>query len=129
MSDAEQQSPVGFYIEDMLEFGEKVCPIQGWKRPFLPTAHLEATLLNILLIGEAARHIPHDVREAYLDIPWNAIIGANRVIHGYRQVDQAILWSIIQDAIPALIPQLQKLLEDVQKRNANPPIDRKGQPL
>ncbi len=120
MSDAEQQSPAwDFYIEDMLEFGEKVLSYTDGlnEATFLADGlTYEATLLNILLIGEAARHIPHDVREAYLDIPWNAIIGTrNRVIHGYRQVDQAILWSIIQDAIPALIPQLQKLLEDVQK--------------
>ena len=120
MSDAEQQSPAwDFYIEDMLEFGEKVLSYTDGlnEAAFLADSlTYEATLLNILLIGEAARHIPHDVREAYLDIPWNAIIGTrNRVIHGYRQVDQAILWSIIQDAIPALIPQLQKLLEDVQK--------------
>ena len=120
MSDAEQQSPAwDFYIEDMLEFGEKVLSYtDGLNEAAFLTDSLtyEATLLNILLIGEAARHIPHDVREAYLDIPWNAIIGTrNRVIHGYRQVDQAILWSIIQDAIPDLIPQLQKLLEDVQK--------------
>ena len=120
MSDAEQQSPAwDFYIEDMLEFGEKVLSYTDGlnEAAFLADSlTYEATLLNILLIGEAARHIPHDVREAYLDIPWNAIIGTrNRVIHGYRQVDQAILWSIIQDAIPDLIPQLQKLLEDVQK--------------
>ena len=120
MSDAEQQSPAwDFYIEDMLEFGEKVLSYTDGlnEAAFLADGlTYEATLLNILLIGEAARHIPHDVREAYLDIPWNAIIGTrNRVIHGYRQVDQAILWSIIQDAIPDLIPQLQKLLEDVQK--------------
>ena len=120
MSDAEQQSLAWhFYIEDMLEFGEKVLSYTDGlnEAAFLADGlTYEATLLNILLIGEAARDIPHDVREAYLDIPWNAIIGTrNRVIHGYRQVDQAILWSIIQDAIPALIPQLQKLLEDVQK--------------
>ena len=120
MSDAEQQSPAwDFYIEDMLEFGEKVLSYTDGlnEAAFLADSlTYEATLLNILLIGEAARHIPHDVREAYPDIPWNAIIGTrNRVVHGYRQVDQAILWSIIQDAIPALIPQLQKLLEDVQK--------------
>ena len=120
MSDAEQQSLAWhFYIEDMLEFGEKVLSYTDGlnEATFLADGlTYEATLLNILLIGEAARHIPDDVREAYPDIPWNAVIGTrNRVIHGYRQVDQAILWSIIQDAIPALIPQLQKLLEDVQK--------------
>ena len=109
MSDAEQQSPAwDFYIEDMLEFGEKVLSYTDGlnEATFLADGlTYEATLLNILLIGEAARHIPHDVREAYLDIPWNAVIGTrNRVVHGYRQVDQAILWSIIQDAIPASSP-------------------------
>ena len=76
----------------------------------------DATLRNIQLIGEAATHVPDDVRAAYPSIPWRAIIGSrNRLAHAYLHISDAVLWSIIQDAIPDLVPQLRKLLKDVQQ--------------
>ena len=76
----------------------------------------DATLRNIQLIGEAATHVPDDVRAAYPSIPWRAIIGSrNRLAHAYLHIGDAVLWSIIQDAIPDLVPQLRKLLKDVQQ--------------
>ena len=119
MSDTEGETRAWrFYIEDMLEFGEKVLSYTDGldEAAFIADGlTYDATLRNIQLIGEAATHIPTDVRKAYPDIPWGIIIGTrNRLVHGYRRVNQEVLWSIIQDDIPALLPQLQKLLEDVQ---------------
>ena len=34
----------------------------------------------------------------------------NRLIHGYNQVDFDILWNIIQQDLPGLILQLEKIL-------------------
>lgn len=76
----------------------------------------DATLRNIQLIGEAATHVPDDIREAYPSIPWRAMIGTrNRLAHSYLHISDAIIWSIIEDAIPGLAPQLRKLLEDVRR--------------
>ena len=121
MSDTEGETRAWrFYIEDMLEFGEKVLSYTDGldEAAFIADGlTYDATLRNIQLIGEAATHIPTDVRKAYPDIPWGIIIGTrNRLVHGYRRVNQEVLWSIIQDDIPTLIPQLQKLLEDVQQQ-------------
>jgi uncharacterized protein with HEPN domain len=33
----------------------------------------------------------------------------NQLIHGYLGIDDDILWSIVQDDIPALLPLLQSL--------------------
>jgi uncharacterized protein with HEPN domain len=61
----------------------------------------DATLRNLELIGEAATHIPPELRES---IPWRQIIATrNRLIHGYLGIDNDTLWSIIQDDIPSLI--------------------------
>ena len=55
----------------------------------------DATLRNLELIGEAATHVPHDVRQAHAQVPWRIIIATrNRLIHAYLGIDNDTLWSI-----------------------------------
>ena len=120
MSDSrEQERPWSFYVQDMLDFAEAVL---GYTSGLDMAAFVadrrtyDATLPNIQLIGEAATHVPDDVRDAYPSIPWHAIIGTrNRLAHSYLHISDAIIWSIIEDAIPDLAPQLRKLLEDIRR--------------
>ena len=114
-----QERPWSFYVQDMLDFAEAVL---GYTSRLDMAAFVadrrtyDATLRNIQLIGEAATHVPDDARTAYPSIPWRAMIGArNRLAHAYLHIGDAILWSIIQDAIPDLVPQLRKLLEDAEQ--------------
>ena len=80
MSDAPRESREWrFNIGDMLKFGETVLAYtEGLDQEAFvaDTRTYAATLRNIELIGEAATHIPADVREAHLAVPWHAIIGA-----------------------------------------------------
>ncbi|MFT4100106.1 MAG: DUF86 domain-containing protein [Burkholderiaceae bacterium] len=63
---------------------------------------------NLELIGEAATHVPDEVRTAHGEIPWRMIVATrNRLIHGYLGIDDDTLWSIIRDDVPALIRQLR----------------------
>ena len=72
----------------------------------------DATLRNIELIGEAATHVPAEVQDAHPSIPWHAIIGArNRLAHGYLYISDSVIWSIVEDAIPALLPELRDMLD------------------
>ena len=106
-----------FYVGDMIEFGEKVLSYtEGLdQRAFIADGlTYDATLRNIELIGEAATHIPDDVREAHPEIEWRSIVGArNRVAHGYMGLDDDVLWDIIQTDIPDLLPKLHRLLDSV----------------
>ena len=110
-----------FYIQDMLDFCEKVLSYtDGLDRDAFIADGLtyDATLRNIQLIGEAATYIPLEVRESYPDIPWRAIVGTrNRLAHSYLHISDSTIWSIIQDAIPNLLPQLQRLLEAAQQES------------
>ena len=74
MSDSEgQERPWSFYVQDMLDFAEAVL---GYTSRLDMDAFIadrrtyDATLRNIQLIGEAATHVPDDVRTAYPSIPW-----------------------------------------------------------
>ncbi len=103
-----------FYIRDMVEFAEKVLKYtSGFDQETLLADGLvyDAALHNIQLIGEAARHVPIDAREAHPEIPWHAIIGTrNRLAHAYLDISISVIWSIIEDAIPALLPHLRSLI-------------------
>ena len=115
MSDAEQGAREWrFYVQDMIEFSEKVLSYtEGLDQDAFIADGLtyDATLRNLELIGEAATHIPNGVREAYPDSPWHAIVGTrNRLAHSYLSISNDIIWTIIQDAIPKLLPELRTLL-------------------
>jgi len=102
-----------FYVHDMIECAEKVLAYtEGMDQPAFVGAGLnyDATLRNLELIGEAATHIPVEVRDANPQIAWRQVIATrNRLIHGYLGIDNDTLWSIIRGDIPALLAQLVAL--------------------
>lgn len=104
-----------FYIQDMIDFSEKVLAYtEGMDQEAFLADGLtyDATMRNLQLIGEAATHIPGEIREAHSEIPWHAIIGTrNRLAHSYLTISDSIIWGIIQEAVPDLLPALRSLLE------------------
>ena len=102
-----------FYLDDMAKFAERVISYsQGMSREDFESSSLnfDAIARNIELIGEAATHIPDEVRASNPAIPWRQIIATrNQLIHGYLGIDNDVLWSIVRDDIPLLIQQIQKL--------------------
>ena len=72
---------------------------------------LKAVAADLMIIGEAANHIPDEVQEAHGDVPW-ALMRAmrNRVVHVYFDVDPGILWDTVQTDLPNLIDPLKRLL-------------------
>ena len=80
---------------------------------------LNLSLVRLLeIVGEAAARVPTDEREKYPGIPWSEIVGLrNRLIHGYDQVNFDILWEIVQDDLPPLIDELEKIIGEDDLRN------------
>ncbi len=108
-----------FRIENMIEFCEQIMEFTAGMEEADFFSNLpvnKATLHNIALIGEAARHVPEDIRIDYADIPWVSMIGTrNRIIHNYLGIDDDRVWEIVREDIPALLPQLRVLLEEVER--------------
>lgn len=105
-----------FYIDDMIGFAEKVIDYtEGLDHKEFAKRGMvyDAVLRNLELIGEAATHIPPEVREANAEMPWRLIIATrNRLIHGYLGIDDETLWSIVTGDVVKLIPQLASLRDD-----------------
>jgi uncharacterized protein with HEPN domain len=100
-----------FYVDDMIAFAEKVLAYTaGLDQPAFVANTLvyDATLRNLELIGEAATHVPDDVRHAHPQVPWRLIVATrNRLIHAYLGIDNDTLWSIVVTDVPALLPTLR----------------------
>lgn len=73
---------------------------------------VDAVILNLAIVGEAARHIPSEIEAAWPGVPWQEMRGIRNVlIHGYFGIDLAIVWQTVTHDLPPLIPILTELLE------------------
>lgn len=104
-----------FYISDMVGFAEKVVLYTDGldQEKFVASGlNYDATVHNLILLGEAATHVPDKVRTFAKEIDWKQIVGTrNRLIHGYLGINDDIVWDIIRNEIPVLITQLEALLK------------------
>ena len=106
------------YIRDMIRFGERAMSyVEGMdQEDFLADGRTyDAVLRNIELIGEAATHIPSEVRDTQPAIEWRSIVGArNQVAHGYLGIDTDVVWDIVNNDIFELLGRLRGLLESAE---------------
>ena len=102
-------------VQDMIRFCESISGhTNGIDKPTLVDSPLiyEATLWNIVLLGEAASHVPAAVRDIHPEIPWGVIVAArNRIVHRYWRIDSDIVWDIVHNNVPELLPRLRRLLD------------------
>lgn len=102
-----------YYLDDMIGFAERVLSYTtGFDQTNFAADQrtYDATLRNLELIGEAATRIPEVIRSAHPEVPWRMIIATrNRLAHAYLGIDDDVLWNIIQDEVPALLKELEKL--------------------
>lgn len=99
-----------FYVDDMIAFARKVeAYSDGLTQDGFIADELtyDATLRNLELIGEAATHVPEQIRRENPHIAWRLIIATrNRLIHGYLGIDDDTVWSIIRTDVPELLKAL-----------------------
>lgn len=91
---------------------EAVALAAGKSRADLDTERLLNLALARLLeiVGEAAGRVPKELCALHPEVPWPQIIRLrNRLIHGYDSIDFNILWQIISNDLPALIPALEAI--------------------
>ncbi len=99
-----------FYL-DLIDFCRQVLRYtRDLDRPTFEANRLvfDATLRNLELIGEAAKHIPDSVRGQLQEIPWQDIVGARNVFaHAYFGVDRDLVWHTVSEEIPAMLKILE----------------------
>lgn len=75
---------------------------------------LNLALVRLLeILGEAANRVPPEERAMYAEIPWPQLSGLrNRLIHEYDNVDFDILWQILNQDLPPLVRELERIVPE-----------------
>lgn len=74
---------------------------------------IDAVVRNLIVLGEASRHIPPAVETRHTEVPWEKMRGIrNVVVHEYFGVDAEILWQTARDDLPPLLPLLERVLHE-----------------
>ncbi len=73
----------------------------------------DAIMLQIEIIGEAARNISLEFQERHDEIPWSKMIGMrNKIVHDYFEIDVSKIWDTAKNDIPQLKKLVLKLLKE-----------------
>ena len=109
---------VSLYIHDILQnMRDAEEFIRGMSREQFEADKrtLNAVLRSIEVIGEAAKHVPENIRARYPNIPWKEMAGMrDKVIHFYMGVDLEAVWMVVKDRIPALRPSVEQILQQLE---------------
>ena len=101
------------YVGHMLDTARKAQSMLGSKDRAAYDADetLRLALAHLVqVIGEAARRVSPELREAHPDIPWSEIMGMrHKIVHDYMDVEEDVLWSVVTSDLPDLIGRLEKM--------------------
>jgi len=57
----------------------------------------------LLIVAEAAKHLPPSLKDTQPQVPWEKIHGLGNILrHEYRRVDPEVLWSVITERLTDL---------------------------
>lgn len=102
------------YLRDMLENAEKAISfVQGMDYDGFckDDKAMYAVIRAFEIIGEAARQIPDDVRQANPEIQWREITAMrNKLTHEYFGVNTKVVWRTVQEDLPVIISALRKII-------------------
>jgi len=69
---------------------------------------------HLEIIGEAATHVSHAIKQSHPEVDWIAITGTrNQLAHGYFDVDLGLIWETVERDIPVLLKQVTRILESM----------------
>jgi uncharacterized protein with HEPN domain len=102
------------YLLDILIAARKALQfLEGitWQEFAQSELHQNAVIRPLEIIGEAARRVSQETRDAHPEIPWQQMIGMrNRLIHEYSRVNLTTVWETVQNNLPPLIAQVEPLI-------------------
>jgi uncharacterized protein with HEPN domain len=66
---------------------------------------------HLQIIGEAAAKVSKVLRENHPEVAWGGMIGMRHVlVHGYFETDRELVRRVIEQDIPTLKTQIEKIL-------------------
>jgi Uncharacterized conserved protein len=102
------------YLYDILESSRAALEYTRGKTwdEFSKDAMLQdAVVRRLEIIDEASGRISSEMQKKYPHLPWQAMKGTrNKIIHEYDSIELDIIWDIIQQDLPSLVTELEKII-------------------
>jgi uncharacterized protein with HEPN domain len=102
------------YLLDILIAARKALQfLEGmtWEEFERSELHQNAVMRPLEIIGEAARRVSQQTRDAHPEIPWEEMIGMrNRLIHEYFRINLRTVWDTVHNDLPRLITLIEPLI-------------------
>lgn len=82
---------------------------------YLDSALIQSAVERQLeILGEAARRLSDEFRQAHPDISWRRIIGLrNILIHRYDEISRQVIWKTVVSELQPLLAQIEDLLSSL----------------
>lgn len=72
---------------------------------------VDAVIRNFEIIGEATKNLPRDIKDKYINVPWEEMYRLrNRITHEYFGIDYEIIWEIATKYLPDNQKDLSEIL-------------------
>lgn len=97
----------------MVRAGEAILRFaKGGKSAFLSDEVVRSAVeRQFEVMGEAARRLSEEFRNANPEIPWRTIIAfRNYLIHGYDSIVPEKVWAAVSTSLKTALPELRRLL-------------------
>jgi len=113
-----RSDPVAFVADMVQAAGRILAFTSGLSDPDVldPEGPTRAAVLHLLVvIGEAAKHVPDDIRSRDPDLPWAAFAGLrDKVVHYYFGLSDAAIIGAVRGELPSDLARLRALLADLE---------------
>ncbi len=104
-----------FFLESMLMAMKKVRAYTADFKSFDDFDRDElvkdAVIRNFEIMGESVKHIPFSFQRKNKQLPWNHMLALrNFIVHEFFDVDDEVLWEIIQADLSQNISDLEEIV-------------------
>lgn len=104
------------YLDDILNSMSRILEyIEGYSFSDFKKDYktLDAIIRNFEIIGEASKNVPTEIKDKYVDVPWDEMyLLRNKISHEYFGIDYEIIWDLISNYIPDNKAQIEGILRD-----------------
>ena len=105
------------YLWDMLDAAQTLMSItRGVDREaYLANRTLQlAAERCIEIIGEAARFVSEECRQAHPEVPWKKIVAQRHILaHHYGAIEHERLWRVVETHVPEMVRLLTPLIPPI----------------